>query len=117
MACARRGSRDRSLLTAYGEGRPTGRLTYIVHRYWVPMHLRMLADWMYGASPEKKRNYAQARRQHGMYGVLPDTLPTGYTWVEPHSRGGEAEPEGAQLELADESSENVLAEAPLAAAN
>jgi hypothetical protein len=93
---------DRSLLTAYGDGRPTGRLARIVHRHWVPMHLRLLANWMYGASPEKRRTYALARLEYGMYGLLPEELPPGYTWVEPHARGGEPEePEGAQLELAD----------------
>ena len=106
---------DRSLLTAYGEGRPTGRLARIVHRHWVPMHLRALAEWMYGASPEKRSTYAEMRRRHGMHGVLPEELPPKYTWVEPHSRGGELEePEGAQLELADDSLESVLAERPLA---
>jgi hypothetical protein len=106
---------DRSLLRPYGEGAPSGRLARIVHRYWVPMHLRQLPDWMYGASPEKRRTYEQARREYGMYGVLPEELPAGYTWVEPHSRGGEAEPEGVQLELAEESLESVLTDTPFSA--
>lgn len=100
---------DRTLLTAYGEGKPSGRLARIVHRHWVPMHLRLLADWMYEASAEKRRTYADMRRRHGMHGVLPDELPANYTWVEPHSRGSEGEePEGAQLELIDESVEAVV---------
>ncbi len=89
---------DRSLLTAYDEGRPTGRLAQIVHRHWVPMHLRLLATWMRGASSEKQHTYSEARLNYGMYGLLPEELPPGYTWVEPHARGGEPEePEGTQL--------------------
>jgi len=102
---------DRSLLTAYGEGKPTGQLARIVRRHWVPMHLRLLADWMRDASVDKRRTYGQARHDYGMHGVLPGELPAGYTWVEPHARGGDPEePEGACLEFASESIENVQIE-------
>jgi hypothetical protein len=91
---------DRSLLTAYGEGQPPDRLARIVHRHWVPMHLRRLADWQDDASVSKHGTYEEERIKNGMHGVLPDTLPPGYTWVIPHARGGEhEEPEGEQLEL------------------
>jgi hypothetical protein len=78
-------STDRSLLSAYGEGKPGRRLDRVVRRHWVPMHLRRLTK----RSPqaEKHRTYADARQKYGMYGVLPEVLPPDCTWVLPHDRG------------------------------
>lgn len=81
---------DRSLLKAYVEASPDRRLTRIVRRHWVPMHLREIPDgWR--ASPDKLDTYTKERHQNGMHGVLPEELPTGYTWVEPHERGSEGD--------------------------
>ena len=40
-----------------------------------------------GVAQHKRRTYAAARIKYGMQGLLPETLPAGYTWVEPHERG------------------------------
>jgi hypothetical protein len=58
------------------------------------MHLRRFTEQS-GRSPgeDKRRGYAHARQQHGMYGVLPDELPANCTWVVPHDRGGNADPQ------------------------
>jgi hypothetical protein len=96
-------SSDRSLLSAYGEAEPHGRLARTVHRHWVPMHVRH-CDEFSGRSPSasKRATYAEARKRFGMYGVLPEELPKGCTWVEPYSWGGEEEePTMSQLELID----------------
>lgn len=82
---------DQSLLEAYGELRPDRHLARIVRRHWVPMHLRRLLGKHKRPHPEKVRMYSEARRQHGMHGVLREELPPGYTWVEPHERGGDGE--------------------------
>jgi len=94
-------SSDRSLLVAYGEAQPRGRLARAVHRHWVPMHLRRYDEYS-GRSPSasKRATYAEARRRFGMYGVLPEELPEGCTWVEPYSwSADEEEPTVSQLEL------------------
>ena len=96
-------SSDRSLLVAYGEAQPQGRLARAVRRHWVPMHVRRFDEFS-GRSPSaaKRASYAAARRRFGMYGVLPEELPEDCTWVEPYSWGGDdEEPTMSQLELID----------------
>ena len=96
-------SSDRSLLSAYGEAEPQGRLARTVHRHWVPMHVRRYDEYS-GRSPSasKRATYAEARTRFGMHGVLPEELPEDCTWVEPYSSGGDKEePTMSQLELVD----------------
>ena len=38
--------------------------------------------------PRHVAEYAEARQREGMYGILPEKLPEGYTWVRGHERGG-----------------------------
>ncbi len=78
-------SSDRSLLAAYGEARPRGRLARSVRRHWVPMHLRRYTKRR--PSAPKRASYAEARRSFGEYGRLPEELPDGSTWVKPYSWG------------------------------
>lgn len=94
-------SSDHSLLAAYGETRPAGRLARTLKRHWVPMNLRRFTESS-GRKPSaaKRASYPEARRRFGMHGVLPEELPTGATWVEPYGWGGEGEePTMAQLEM------------------
>lgn len=70
---------DRSLLAAYGEARPRGRLNRAVRRHSVRMHLRRT-----NPSADKRRTYAAARLRYGMHGVLPEKLPPHCSWVEPY---------------------------------
>lgn len=88
-------SLDRSLLSAYGEASPRGRLARAVRRHWVPMHIRRYDQWS-GKSPsaQKRATYAEARRRHKMHGVLPEQLPDDCTWVAPYDWGGD---DGAPL--------------------
>ncbi len=92
-------SSDRSLLAAYGEAKARGRLARVVRRHLVPMHLRRFTEQS-GRAPgeDKRRGYAHARLEHGMYGVLPEQLPPNCTWVRPHDRGGSGEVPGDQLD-------------------
>ncbi|MBA3375633.1 MAG: hypothetical protein H0U00_07450 [Actinobacteria bacterium] len=102
---------DRSLLEAYGEARPGRRLARIVHRHSVPMHLRRLRGKHKRPHPDKVRTYGDARRQYGMHGVLIEELPPGYTWVEPHERGGAGEElTMSQLDAAFDGDEEESAE-------
>lgn len=94
-------SSDRSLLAAYGETRPGGRLARALRRHWVPMRLRHYTE-LSGRRPStaKCASYAEARKLFGMHGVLPEELPAGSTWVAPYSWGGDGEePTMAQLEI------------------
>jgi hypothetical protein len=79
---------DRSVLAAYCES-PSHRLGQIVRRHYVPMHLRHMIQR--GVSDEKIDSYADARTKYGMQGLLPATLPEGYTWVEPYEWGADAD--------------------------
>jgi hypothetical protein len=90
---ARTRSLDRTLLAAYGEAQPRGRLASAVRRHWVPMHIRRYDEWS-GRSPSaaKRASYAEARRRYKMHGVLPEQLPENCTWVEPYDWGGEDAP-------------------------
>jgi len=91
-------SSDRSLLEAYGESMPTGRIRHSVRRHMVRMHLRANDELYYRTSREKRRDYAEARRQYGVHSILPEELPEGCTWVKPHTRGGgHSEAEDARL--------------------
>ena len=79
-------SSDRSLLAAYGETKAIGSIARTVRRHWVPMHLRRYTEASHRApSSAKRASYEEARREFGMYGVLPEMLPRGYTWVKPYS--------------------------------
>jgi hypothetical protein len=81
-------STDRSLLAAYGESKASGSIARTVRRHWVPMHLRRFTEHSHRApSSAKRASYGEARRGFGMYGVLPEVLPDGYTWVKPYSWG------------------------------
>jgi hypothetical protein len=82
---------DRALLAAYGEQQPDRRLPSIIRRHPVLMHLRRLKGKHKYPSRDKMNSYASARLKFGLQGVLPPTLPLGYTWVEPHERGGREE--------------------------
>jgi hypothetical protein len=82
---------DRALLADYGEAQPQGKLPSIVRRYLVQMHLRRLRGKHKSPSGGKASGYAEARSKFGFQGVLPATLPSGYTWVAPHERGGHEE--------------------------
>ena len=93
---------DRSLLAAYGEAKPRGRLDRAVRRHWVPMHLRRYTK----PSAEKRRTYAEARLKHGMHGVLPEQLPADSTWVEPYDWGGDVELTISEIEFGDETNED-----------
>jgi hypothetical protein len=65
------------------------------------MNLRHFTEFS-GRKPSaaKRASYLEARKRFGMYGVLPEELPAGSTWVEPYSWGGEGEePTMAQLEI------------------
>ena len=100
---ARTRSSDLSLLAAYGESRPTGRIVHMLRRHWVPMHLRHYTESS-GRSPSaaKRLSYVQARKRFAMHGVLPEALPEGSTWVEPYSWGAEEEePAVEQLQLGE----------------
>ncbi len=79
-------SSERTLLAAYGEGKPRGRLDRAVRRHWVPMNLRRYTKR--SPSPAKRRSYSEARQHYGMYGALPAELPQNCTWVEPYDWGG-----------------------------
>jgi hypothetical protein len=96
-------STDRSLLAAYGEAKARGRLARVVRRHLVPMHLRRFTEQS-GRSPgeEKRRGYAHARQQYGMYGVLPEQLPRNCTWVRPHDRGGSEDVPADQLRQSEQ---------------
>jgi len=96
---------DRSLLAAYGETTPRGAIARSVRRHWVPMHLRHYT--LRSPSDEKRATYAEARRQHGMHGVLPEELPSGCSWVEPYFRGGDDEPEPNEPELVSRPRDSV----------
>lgn len=87
-------STDRSLLAAYGEGR----LGRVVRRRWAPMHLRRFNEHS-GRQPglEKRRTYDEARLRYGMHHVLPATLPSECTWVEPHGWGEDVEAAAPEL--------------------
>lgn len=74
---------DHELLAAYGE-EDRARLTRIVRRHLVRMHLRR--SW---ASSLKEATYEKALIEHRYRGLLPPALPDGYTWVRAHERGGE----------------------------
>ncbi len=78
---------DRTLLAAYGESSPRGRIAQSVRRRWVPMHVRRYE--MRRPSAEKRSTYAEARLRYRMHGILPEELPPDCTWVEPYSWGGE----------------------------
>ncbi len=78
---------DCSLLAAYGEARPRGRLDRAVRRHWVRMHLRRYTN----PSAEKRRTYAAARLKYGMHGVLPEKLPPHCSWVEPYHWGDDVD--------------------------
>jgi hypothetical protein len=91
---------DRSLLQAYGEAPARGSIARTVRRHWVPMHLRRYTEKSGRAPTRAKRtSYAEARRAFGMYGVLPEELPPGYTWVKPYSWGDESSSGDEQVEL------------------
>ena len=78
---------DKSLLEAYGEASPDRDLPRIVRRHWVRMHLRHMVARR--PDPRHVAEYADARRRHGWHGILPQVLPTNYTWVQAHERGGD----------------------------
>ena len=102
-------SSDRSLLAAYGEAKPRGRLARTLRRHCVPMHLRHYTERS-GRSPSeaKRASYAEARRLNGMHNIFPEELPAGSTWVEPYSWGGEGdEPTITELEIHFDSHEDV----------
>jgi hypothetical protein len=82
---------DRTVLAAYGGEGSRRELSSIIRRHLVPMHLRRLRGKHKRPSAEKVSGYAKARSQFGFQGVLPPDLPHGYTWVEPHERGGHVE--------------------------
>jgi hypothetical protein len=89
---------DRSLMEAYGQTNEGSAAQSKVRRHWVPMFLRRYSETS-GRAPshDKHASYAEARMQFKMYGVLPEKLPPGCTWVKPHSRGSGAE--AAQLDI------------------
>ena len=93
---------DRSLLAAYGEARPRGRLDRAVHRHWVRMHLRRYTN----PSADKRRTYAAARLEYGMHGVLPETLPADCTWVGPHDRGDDVDLTISEIHFDDDTHED-----------
>ena len=95
---------DRSLLAAYGEAKPRGRLDRAVRRHWVPMHLRRYAQRT--PSAEKRRTYAKARLKYGMHGVLPEELPADCSWVEPYDWGDDVELTISEVEFDDETDED-----------
>ncbi|MFI4992101.1 MAG: hypothetical protein ACHQCH_00600 [Solirubrobacterales bacterium] len=96
-------SSDRSMLAAYGEAKARGRLARVVRHHLVPMHLRRFTEGS-GRAPgqDKRRGYAHARQQYGMYGVLPEQLPPNCTWVVPHDRGGSDNVSADHLEQSEQ---------------
>ena len=88
---SRTSASDRAVLGAYWEKGFRRKLSSIIRRHLVPMHLRRLRGKHRRPSAEKVNGYANARRRFGFQGVLPPNLPHGYTWVEPYERSGHVE--------------------------
>ncbi len=95
---------DCSLLAAYGEAKPRGRLDRAVRRHWVPMHLRRYTN--YTPSAEKRRTYAKARLKYGMHGVLPEELPADCSWVEPYDWGDDVDLTISEIQFDDDTDED-----------
>jgi len=93
---------DRSLLAAYGEARPRGRLDRAVRRHLVRMHLRRYTN----PSAEKRRTYAAARLKHGMHGVLPEELPPHCSWVEPYHWGDDGDLTTSEIHFDDDTDDD-----------